>query len=383
LRKLYDFDSRFEELGSLWRRGLVNLFEITDGNLRPVSLGRLPSENMLQQWLAINPGLIGLEVLVLGREVPTVANARIDILAINREGDLVIVELKRDRTPRDIVAQVLDYASWVHGLNTKQVHEIALGKSGIELSVAFREKFGIELPETLNGTHSMMIVASEFDASSKRIVEYLNEVHNININATFFTVFEQDGRMLLATDWLMPQEQVAERSDRKIKAPWNGLWYVNVDEGSARSWKDMLRYGFLSAGGGKIFSDPLRRLQQTDRIFAYQGGKGYVGYGQITSPVVPVSDFTVQGKRLLDLELEQSNLGHDANDADKREYAVGVKWLKTFPIEEAKKFPGIFANPNVVCRLRDPKTIGFLGREFVAPENESLETETFHPQLLS
>jgi hypothetical protein len=46
------------------------------------------------------------------------------------------------------------------------------------------------------------------------------------------------------------------------------------------------------------------------------------------------------------------------------EWAVGVKWLKAYPREEACTFKGIFANPNVVCKLRDPKTTEFLRNQF-------------------
>ena len=50
---------------------------------------------------------------MIGREVETDFGGSIDILCIDAEGDLVIVELKRDRTPREVTAQALDYASWV------------------------------------------------------------------------------------------------------------------------------------------------------------------------------------------------------------------------------------------------------------------------------
>ena len=51
------------------------------------------------------------------------------------------------------------------------------------------------------------------------------------------------------------------------------------------------------------------------------------------------------------------------------EYLVGIKWLKTFPLPDAKKFSGAFANQNVVCKLRDASTIESLKKHF------SLEAE--------
>jgi hypothetical protein len=63
----------------------------------------------------------------------------------------------------------------------------------------------------------MAIIASAFDASSQRIVRYLSETHDIAINTAFFTVFEDDGQTLLATDWFLDQSEVAERSEAKAK----------------------------------------------------------------------------------------------------------------------------------------------------------------------
>jgi RecB family endonuclease NucS len=54
-------------------------------------------------------------LLAIGRQVRTVFGGRIDLLCINGDGDLVIVEPKCDKTPREITAQALDYASWVQG----------------------------------------------------------------------------------------------------------------------------------------------------------------------------------------------------------------------------------------------------------------------------
>jgi hypothetical protein len=126
----------------------------------------------------------------------------------------------------------------------------------------------------------------------------------------------------------------------------------------------MRRYGFLAAGGGRLYSGALGRLQVSDRVCAYQKGAGYVGYGQVTAAVVPVKEFLVSGGPLIAQDLYQKNIAHDANDPEMSEYAVGMDWKKTFPLDQAKTFTGVFANQNIVCKLRDPVTIDFLRKDF-------------------
>jgi hypothetical protein len=343
---------------------MTKLYQINGRELTQIARTRLDNEDQLQEWIARDPRLIGMDLLVLGREVYTDFGGFIDILGLDRDGNLVIIECKRDLTPRDIVAQILDYASWVANLNTRDVHNIAQQKLGRPLGGAFQERFDIPLPENLNSSHSLVAVASEFDASSQRIVEYLSESHGIAINTIFFSVFEHQGQVFLSTDWLLDQEEVTERAERKSRAPWSGLWYANVGDGPNRSWEDMRRYGFLAAGGGRLYSGALGRLQVSDRVCAYQKGAGYVGYGQVTAAVVPVKEFLVSGGPLIAQDLYQKNIAHDANDPEMSEYAVGMDWKKTFPLDQAKTFTGVFANQNIVCKLRDPVTIDFLRKDF-------------------
>ena len=49
---------------------------------------------------------------------------------------------------------------------------------------------------------------------------------------------------------------------------------------------------------------------------------------------------------------------------EKCEWGVTVSWLKVFSREEAKTFKGVFANQNIVCKLRDTKTLEYLQGEF-------------------
>ena len=67
-------------------------------------------EAVLEEWLEFNPDGILAEgrILIIGRQVQTDMGGYIDLLGVDREGSVVVVELKRDRTPRDAVAQALE-----------------------------------------------------------------------------------------------------------------------------------------------------------------------------------------------------------------------------------------------------------------------------------
>ena len=194
----------------------VHLWQIGgDEQLSEVAHAQLDLESRLQEWLARDISILDPTVLVIGREVETDFGGFIDILCVNAEGDLVIVELKRDRTPREITAQALDYASWVAGLSNDRVTAIADEYLDADLDSKFTAKFGVELPETLNGDHRILVVGSEIDPSSERIMRYLSDEHGVNINAATFEYFQPpDGPELLARVFLLEPSEV----ERKTRA---------------------------------------------------------------------------------------------------------------------------------------------------------------------
>jgi len=349
------------------------VWEVEGNSLKVIAKTKLDNEGRLEDWIARDSSILGLDLLIIGRQVTTYFGGRIDLLAVDSQGDIVILELKRDKTPRDIVAQVLDYASWIDSLMPKDIDEIATAYLKENLTTAFNSHFGAALPEVINSNHSMVIIASELDESSERIVQYLANRHNLNINATYFNFFNNDRMELLGRSWLMDPEDLIERSDAITKAPWSGYWFVNVGEGPHRNWDDCREYGFISAGQGVRYSGALKKLKVGDKIFAYMKGIGYVGYGEVNKEAGMVKDFIVHNKdekQLIDLPLKQSNMRENADNPDLSEWVVGIQWLKTFKREEAKTFMGVFANQNIVCKLRHQATLDFLKKEFNVKEAE-------------
>ena len=189
----------------------MTLWAVSDEKLTPLPRHRLDSEDRLETWIAQDPSLLGMDVLIIGRQVTTGFGKRIDLLAIDDEGNLVIIELKRDMTSRETVAQVLDYASWVNALSPEAINGIASDYLKKPLADAFKERFETAIPDNINTSHRLLIVASELDDSSERIVQYLSTVCSLDINVVFFTCFQHNGVELVGRSWLMDPVAVEAR----------------------------------------------------------------------------------------------------------------------------------------------------------------------------
>jgi hypothetical protein len=296
--------------------------------------------------------------MLIGRQVDTGLGGRIDLLAIAPDGSLVLVELKRDRTPREVVAQALDYASWVERLDAEAIAAAyARFRPQQSLSTDFAARFGQALDEdTINDSHQVVIVAATLDASSERIVSYLND-RGVAINVLFFQVFSHAGGQLLSRAWLIDpgevQIQAASSTRRGEKEPWNGEFYVSFGAGQSRRWDEAIQYGFVSGGGGTWYSNSLRMLSEGDRIWVKIPGRGFVGVGRVRGPRVPAGDFEIDGRPALEV-LRGDYHREFANDPERCEYFVPVEWLRTVPESAAVQELGMFGNQNTVCKPVTP-----------------------------
>lgn len=213
----------------------MGMWRIDGDTPRRLAAATLPSEATLEQYLEKDPSLLGERLLVIGRQVRTPFGKIIDLLAMDGEGNLHVLELKRDRTPRDVVAQVLDYGAWVSTLDRDTLIDLAnrhLGED-VAFEAAFEDVFGTPPPDELNTALQLTIVATDLDPGSERIVTYLR-TFGVPVNAVFFSYLEDDGRRYLARSWLAQDDDGDADGATRAKvskgkwAKWNGLdWFVS------------------------------------------------------------------------------------------------------------------------------------------------------------
>jgi len=331
---------------------------------QPLGAATLANEQQLEDMIVTAPQILSGEWMLIGRQEQTGLGGRIDLLAIAPDASLVLIELKRHRTPREIVAQALDYASWVEDLSAERIVQIYHRFSGGgNLDAAFKARFGEELDEeSLNASHQILLVAAELDPSTERIIGYLN-ARDIAINVIFFQVFQHGSEQFLSRAWMIDpgetQANVAATTKTKgEKEPWNGEFYVSFG-GHERSWEDARKYGFISGGGGSWYSQTLKLLSPGDRVWVKIPKTGYVGVGIVEETIQSVKDFTVStpaGERPAIEVLEYAEVfKQTADDPEMAEYFVRVKWLDTVASKDAIAEVGLFGNQNTVCQPSTPK----------------------------
>ena len=198
----------------------IRMWEVNRENT-PIELPatEISLEERLEDWLESDISMLDPDLMVIGRQVRTDFGGEIDLLCLDGAGDTVVVELKKGRTPREVTAQTLDYASWVKDLGPDRIQQIAASypKLTSPLTEAFEAQFGQQLPDELNLNHRSLIVAESIDDSTERIVRYLSDLH-VPVNIATVQHFKTaEGREMLAQAFLVEPNVAEIKSQSKSR----------------------------------------------------------------------------------------------------------------------------------------------------------------------
>ena len=195
--------------------------DISKGKLVIAQETNLELEKHLENWLENSPWvLIQNSILWIGRQTSAKdedGTIYSDLFGVDSDGNLVIAELKKGRPPRDVVAQLLDYAAWARELSESEIHEKAETYfetqsefKGKTFDEAFREVF--DLPETdeippLNGRLRLFIAAEEIPARVAHVCRFLRTSHGMDINCVAVSIFQTElDEVVVSTETVVGDE---------------------------------------------------------------------------------------------------------------------------------------------------------------------------------
>ena len=92
----------------------------------------------IQEWVAAHPDILDDDLLIVTKEFSgfDLTSERADLVAVDKEGSVVVIELKRDDTGSDAHWQAIKYASYFRGASSEAITQLLSDHASIELSEA-------------------------------------------------------------------------------------------------------------------------------------------------------------------------------------------------------------------------------------------------------
>lgn len=208
-------------------------------------------EKLLEDWLEANPNGIVEEqhLMLIGRQVTTNFGTTIDLLALDRQGDAVVIELKRGRTPRDVLAQALEYASFVETLGYDGLEAILRKYSGEDntmLSEAHAADFelGDGQAVAFNKSQHIIIVGSDITPEIRQTSVFLRK-HGIDVTCVEFSFFRTaSGEQLMSSEVVVGGEALGGPAPDVVSLPktTKDQFLAACDEAGKRVFTVLLAY---------------------------------------------------------------------------------------------------------------------------------------------
>ncbi len=176
----------------------------------------------LEKWIASYPAILSSDIHIIGKQTMT-KSGPMDLLAIDKSGNIIIIELKRDKLPRYALAQAIDYASDIASWSLEKISEECTKYTSKSLEDSFTEVFpDVDIENlNINENQRILLVGFDIESSLERMIEWLSDRFGVNVNAILLHYAKtKNGDELLTKTSIISEEVEKERTEKgKFKIP--------------------------------------------------------------------------------------------------------------------------------------------------------------------
>lgn len=194
----------------------------------------LKERQHLEEWIRKSPEVLGEELLIIAHEYDKFeVNERLDLLALDKEGNLVIIEVKRDTTGSNVDFQALKYASYCARLSPSDILEIykdyvKVHSASTDAKDEILEFLEVESEEDLNNiinnNQRIVIVGKDIDKRILSVCTWLYE-NSIDVKCITIKPYKLGEQLIVDTNQIIPPYKLedyyinkkAAVNERKIK----------------------------------------------------------------------------------------------------------------------------------------------------------------------
>ena len=191
----------------------VGLWQIGDSGPVKISESRVSIEKQLEEWIEADPSLIRTGLTIVARQLP-VEGGYLDLLALDPQGRWVVVEIKRGELRREVIAQVIDYASSLTLLEPDELREKTnayLQARGETIEAVLAERSAEDALDIDGRELALVVVGTGKAAGLERMTEFLATQYHIPLSVVTFGVFEtENGNQILVRELTEPEVEIVK-----------------------------------------------------------------------------------------------------------------------------------------------------------------------------
>jgi len=206
------------------------IHHVKDGKLEKFEKVSADKEKKIEDFIETHPNILGEDIFVIGRQVSTPVGIP-DIVGLDKNGNLVIVELKKGLPARKIVAQILDYAVWGEDQRYEDLNKIAKEKhlAGFpDLYKKFEKIYGV-FPEPFNQRQRLYLISEEFDSQTIEICRYLKR-NGIDISCIAINFHKSAEQEIVDIDLVVGSEETKSEELGVDKSSQRLTWQEKFDK---------------------------------------------------------------------------------------------------------------------------------------------------------
>ncbi len=267
----------------------------------------LKERSDLQEWICNNPDILGEELLIIQKEFDGFCDTheRLDLLAIDKIGNLVIIENKLDDSGRDTVWQAMKYAGYCSSLkkdDIKNIYQKYLDKNGVkykaeEIISEFLDKpdySEIELNQKLS--QRIILVAKEFRKEVTNTVIWARDF-GVNIKCIKIIPFKINNLLIVDTDQIIPVKDIAEITisyeQKSLDEAKNRETRANAEIVRNKFWHQFLQKFNEKSN---LFSGRNTEIEYKDHWLSTGSGIGEAGFSFVVCKAYVGIELAIGGK---------------------------------------------------------------------------------------
>lgn len=182
----------------------------------------------IQEWIAKDPSILGESLLIIQKEFELPSGIRLDLLALDKNGNLVIIELKRDNSGKNTEWQAIKYASYCSTMTPERIVSIYSTYKKIsahDAEIEINAFIDTDISE-INSEQRIILVSKDFHSDVASAVLWLRD-YDLNIKCIRLRPFiDTDGDLFITPDVIIPLPEAKD--------------YINSKEARQREAKNLI-----------------------------------------------------------------------------------------------------------------------------------------------